>query len=123
MVLSRRALLRLAGATPAVVAMPAKAAFPDRPVRVIVPFAPGGNGDLMARLIAPGMGEKLGQVMVVENRAGAGGAVGAEQIARSRADGYTLLWGAGGPLVNAPLLMLDPRYDPVNDFAPSAFRA
>jgi tripartite-type tricarboxylate transporter receptor subunit TctC len=118
MPLSRRALLRLAGAAPAAIALPALAAYPDRPVRVVVPFAPGGNGDVMARLVAPGMGARLGQVLVVDNRAGAGGAVGAEQVARGRADGYTLLWGAGGPLVNAPLLMRNPPYDPVRDFAP-----
>jgi tripartite-type tricarboxylate transporter receptor subunit TctC len=116
---TRRHLLRLAAVAPALAwAAPAFAAFPDRPIRVIVPFAAGGNGDVMARLAAPRMAEKLGQPVVVENRAGGGGVVGAEVIARSRPDGYNLVWGAGGPLVNGPLLMLNPRYDPVKDFAP-----
>ena len=115
--LRRRALLRFAAAAPVLAARPALAAFPDHPVRVVVPFAPGGNGDVMARLVSPGMSERLGQPVLVDNRAGAGGGVGAELVARSRADGHTLLWGAGGPLVNAPLLTLSPRYDPVRDFA------
>ena len=115
--LPRRVLLRLAAAAPVLAASPVRAAFPDHPVRVVVPFAPGGNGDVMARLVSPGLSERLGQPVLVDNRAGAGGAVGAELVARARADGHTLLWGAGGPLVNAPLLTLAPRYDPVRDFA------
>ena len=117
----RRALLRsAAAAVPALLAasVPAYAAFPDRPVRLVVPFAPGGNGDVMARLVSPVLSERLGQPVVVDNRAGAGGGLGAELVARSRPDEFTLLWGAGGPLVNAPLLTLSPRYDPVRDFAP-----
>ncbi|WP_043829804.1 Bug family tripartite tricarboxylate transporter substrate binding protein [Muricoccus aerilatus] len=115
---TRRHLLRLAPALPALaLARPAVAAFPDRPIRIVVPFAAGGNGDLMARLAGPRMSERLGQPVVVENRAGAGGSAGAEVVARSRPDGYNLLWGAGGPMVNSPLLMLNPRYDPLRDFA------
>ena len=116
---TRRHWLRLAPALPALAwSGSARAAFPDRPLRIVVPFAAGGNGDLMARLAAPRMADRLGQPVVVENRAGAGGSTGAELIARSRPDGYNLLWGAGGPLVNSPLLTLNPRYDPMRDFAP-----
>lgn len=116
---TRRRLLRLAPALPALVlARPALAAFPDRPIRIVVPFAAGGNGDLMARLATPRMSDRLGQPVVVENRAGAGGSAGAELVARSRPDGYNLLWGAGGPMVNSPLMTLSPRYDPLRDFAP-----
>jgi len=115
---TRRHWLRLAPTLPALAwGSSALAAFPDRPVRIVVPFAAGGNGDLMARLAAPRMSDRLGQPVVVENRAGAGGSAGAEVIARARPDGHNLLWGAGGPLVNSPLLTLNPRYDPMRDFA------
>lgn len=116
---TRRHWLRLAPALPTLAwSGSALAAFPDRPIRIVVPFAAGGNGDLMARLAGPRMSDRLGQPVVVENRAGAGGSAGAELIARSKPDGYNLLWGAGGPMVNSPLLMLSPRYDPMRDFAP-----
>ena len=96
---TRRAALGALAATPLLPrSLRAQAAFPDRPVRLIVPFAPGGNSDLTARACAPAMAAKLGQPVVVENRAGAGGSVAAQQVARLRPDGYTILLGSNGPL-------------------------
>ena len=94
------------------------AGFPDRPVRIILPFAPGGNSDIVARLIAPVMSAKLGQPVVVENRAGAGGSIGATAVARSRPDGYTILFGSTGPLSVNPAVQANLPYDADRDFAP-----
>jgi tripartite-type tricarboxylate transporter receptor subunit TctC len=94
----------------------AAAAYPERPLRVIVPFAPGGNVDLTMRAIAPGLTELLGRSIIVDNRGGAGGAVGAEIVATSPADGYTLLFGSTGLLTIAPAVSTKLRYDPVKDF-------
>lgn len=97
----RRSLL----AAPALLALPARAAgFPDRPIRILVPYAPATNSDVQTRLVAAHMSNTLGQPVVVENRAGAGGAVGAEAVAKSRADGYTLLTASNGPLAINPAL-------------------
>lgn len=94
----------------------AAAEYPDRPLRVIVPFAPGGNVDLTARAIVPGMSELLGRNIIVDNRGGAGGAVGSEIVATSPADGYTLLFSSTGSLTIAPVVSTNLRYDPVKDF-------
>ena len=94
----------------------AAAAWPERPLRVIVPFAPGGNVDLTMRTIAPGMGELLGRNLIIDNRAGAGGAVGSEIAATSPPDGYTLLFSSTGSLTIAPVVSTKLRYDPVKDF-------
>lgn len=94
----------------------AAAGYPDRPLRVIVPFAPGGNVDLTARAITPGMGELLGRNFIIDNRAGAGGAVGSEIVATSQPDGYTLLFSSTGSLTIAPVVSSKLRYDPVKDF-------
>jgi len=117
---SRRLLLRTALAAPALALLPraASAAWPDRPIRVIVPFAAGGNTDILGRILTQRMGERLGQPMVVENRTGAGGSVGAEMVARATPDGYTLLFGAGGPLTANPVLMARIPYDVERDFMP-----
>lgn len=95
----------------------AAAAWPERPIRLIVPFAPGGNVDLTARLITPGMGELLGRNFIIDNRGGAGGAVGSEIAATAPADGYTLLFSSTGSLTIAPVVSSKLRYDPVRDFA------
>ncbi len=115
MTLSRRAAL----AAPAIVLLPrmAQAAFPDRPVRIVVPFAAGTSSDLQARMIGERMAPLLGQPVVVDNRAGAGGAVGADAVAKSPPDGHTLLLGSNGPLTNAPVLQARLTYDPARDFA------
>src|SRR4029079_757429 len=114
--LGRRAVLALLGGTAAAGAQPA-APWPSRPIRLVVPFAPGGPTDVMARVLAPGLGAALGQPVVVENRPGGGGNVGVAHVARSAPDGTTLLVTSTGLVVN-PSLFRNPGYDPVLDFAP-----
>lgn len=92
-------------------------AFPSRPVRVIVPYGTGGTADLLARAVAPKAGELLGQPLVIENRPGAGGNLGAEVVARSPADGHALLFTATG-LASAKSLYRKLGFDPLADFAP-----
>ena len=91
--------------------------WPNRPVKIIVPFAPGGNADGMARIIGQRLGDVLGQNFVVENRTGAGGTIAVQDVARSPADGYTLLWGVQPQIVIIPA-MQKVTYDPVKDLAP-----
>jgi tripartite-type tricarboxylate transporter receptor subunit TctC len=91
--------------------------WPQRPVKIIVPFAPGGNTDGLARIIAQRLGERLGHSFVVENRPNAGGAVAAEAVARSPADGYTLFMASVAQIAIVPAMM-KATYDPVKDFAP-----
>ncbi len=81
-----------------------------------MPFAAGGNADLVARLMAEGMAPSLGQTIVVENRAGAGGSLGAGQVASAPPDGYTLLTGSNGPLTVNPFVQAKLTYDPIKDF-------
>jgi len=97
----------------------AAAGYPDRPVRIIVPFAAGGPSDLTARLMSVKLGEALGQTFVVENRAGAGSNLGTSVVARATADGYTLLVTSSAFVVNPGLYKQVP-YDPFKDFAPVA---
>jgi len=92
--------------------------YPSKPIRLIVPNAPGGGTDTMARLIAEKASPGLGQQIVVENRGGAGGRIAAELVARSPKDGYTLLLGSAATLITGPALDVDRKYDPVKDFAP-----
>ncbi|ESJ24535.1 ABC transporter substrate-binding protein [Cupriavidus sp. HPC(L)] len=120
--LARRALLAAmamlcAAAVPALSASAAEA-FPSKPIRLIVPFTPGGTTDILARLVAQKTGEALGQPMVVENRPGAGGNIGAEAAARSAADGYTLLMGTLGTQVTNQFIYPRMPYDSAKDFAP-----
>ncbi|NMJ40360.1 tripartite tricarboxylate transporter substrate binding protein [Roseomonas sp. JC162] len=91
---------------------------PSRPVVLVVPFAPGGPNDLVARLVAPHMQAALGQNVVVENRPGATGAIGARHVAGSPPDGHTLLVAASGTMTINPAVMARPGYDPEKDFAP-----
>ena len=93
-------------------------AYPAKPVKLIVPFPPGGNTDIVGRLIAQKLSDGLGQQVYVENRGGAGGTIGAEAAAKSSADGYTLFFATTGTLASAPSLQPDLRYDPVKGFAP-----
>src|SRR6476660_6942801 len=92
--------------------------FPTKPIHVIVPFAPGGNVDITARLIAPGLTEALGQPVIVENKAGAGGAIGADYVAKAAPDGYTLLMGSNSTFSVVPALYPKNPYNPLRDFAP-----
>jgi tripartite-type tricarboxylate transporter receptor subunit TctC len=92
--------------------------YPNRPVRVIVPFASGGGSDTVGRLIAQALTASMGQGFVVENRTGAGGAIGADAVAKSAADGYTLLLGSTSEIVHLVNVSTKVPYDPVKDFAP-----
>ncbi|MFN2646170.1 MAG: Bug family tripartite tricarboxylate transporter substrate binding protein, partial [Burkholderiales bacterium] len=92
--------------------------YPARPVKLIVPFPPGGNTDIVGRLIAQKLTESLGQQVYVENRGGAGGTIGAEAAAKSPADGYTIFFSTTGTLASAPSLQPNLRYDPIRDFTP-----
>ncbi len=92
--------------------------YPSKPIRLIVPNAPGGGTDTVARAIADKVGPALGQQIIVDNRGGAGGAIAAEMVARSPKDGYTLLLGSAATLITGPALITNRRYDPVKDFAP-----
>lgn len=93
-------------------------AFPDQPITLIVPFSPGGPTDALARRLAEGLKKQLGQTIVVENRPGAGGNIGAEQVARAKPNGYTLLFGTSGPLAINVSLYKQQGYDPQKSFAP-----
>jgi tripartite-type tricarboxylate transporter receptor subunit TctC len=112
--LPRRALL----ATAAILALPrlAQAAWPDRPIRLIVPFAPGGGTDTTARIVAQALTERLGQSVVVENRAGAGGAIGMAQAAQAPPDGNTLVMGHVATHVVNMAVQANPGYDTARDF-------
>jgi tripartite-type tricarboxylate transporter receptor subunit TctC len=92
--------------------------YPSRPVRLVVPYAPGGNVDLIARLIGQEWSTALGQPFVIENRAGAGGMLAGEAVARSPADGYTLLVGSNAPVVISPLIFPKPLYQWDKAFTP-----
>ena len=93
-------------------------AYPSRPIRMIAPSSPGGPVDVLARILALGMTGTLGQQIVVENRAGAAGQIGAELVAKSAPDGYTLLLGFSGPLAISPNMNEKTPYDSLRDFAP-----
>jgi tripartite-type tricarboxylate transporter receptor subunit TctC len=97
--------------------IPAAAAqdFPNRPVRIVVPWPPGGNVDITARTVQAAFGDALGQQVIVENRPGAGGTVGSAQVAKASPDGYTLLLGSSGTVTNAPAVYKNIAYDPVKD--------
>jgi tripartite-type tricarboxylate transporter receptor subunit TctC len=92
--------------------------YPAKPVRLVVPFAPGGGTDIVGRLIAAKLTESWGQTVVVDNRAGAGGVIGADIVAKAPADGYTLLMGTPGPLTINPNLMKSMPYQTMRDFTP-----
>jgi len=122
MPISRRTLIAtlLSSAAASLLPRRAFAAYPDRPIRLIVPFAAGGNADIVGRLIAEEISKALGQPVVVDNRGGAGGSIGAEAVARATPDGYTLLVGSNGPLTVNPFVQAKLGYDSLKDFAPVA---
>ncbi|MCA0422033.1 MAG: tripartite tricarboxylate transporter substrate binding protein [Proteobacteria bacterium] len=93
-------------------------AFPSKPITLVVPFAPGGPTDIVARVIAARMGETLGQTVVVDNVAGAAGTIGAAKVARSAKDGYTLLMGPMSTMSFSPALYPESGFDPIKDFEP-----
>lgn len=110
----RFALLSVGACT----AVAAAAAYPEKPVRVIVPVPAGGTPDVVARMVLPGLSAALGQQLVVDNRGGAGGLIGAELAAKAVPDGYTLFFSSPGALVILPHLQKQAAYDTLRDFAP-----
>lgn len=94
------------------------AEWPSQPVQIVVPYPPGGNVDVAARLIAPGLEKRFGQPFVVENRAGAGGLIAGEYVARAKPDGQTLFMAANGPLLFSPIIFNRPAYHWKEDFEP-----
>ena len=95
--------------------------WPSKPVRIIVTFAPGGSSDIVARLIAVPLQTELGQTIIVDNKPGAGGTIGALEAARSAPDGYTLLLSNSSPISISPAMQDEPRYDPVKSFTHVAY--
>jgi len=104
--------LSLAGVTPAAAQKDAATDYPTRPVRLIVTFAPGASNDILARLIGGKLGDEWGQNFVIDNRPGAGGAIGVHAVVKAAPDGYTLLLANSGPSVGAPMLAQNPTYSP-----------
>src|ERR1700755_3096383 len=116
-------IIRLIGSFVAVVLLaPPPAAFaqdyPSRTIKIVVPFAPGGPSDLLAREVGRNLTNDWGQTVVIENRPGAGGAIGTAEVARSTPDGYTLLMGSSAALAIGPYLTKVAPYDPARDFKP-----
>lgn len=117
----RRHLLALAASPLAGFALPALAnGYPDRPIRVIVPYTPGAGTDVVARLVTRKVAEIVGQPIVVDNRPGAGSTIGATEAANAKADGYTLLWGDTSTFAVNPHVYPNTRYDPRTSFEPIA---
>jgi tripartite-type tricarboxylate transporter receptor subunit TctC len=117
---SRRAVL---WSSASVLAVPLVQAQPSRPIRLVVPFAPGGSTDILARAIGPKLSAALGVPVVIENRAGAGGSLGAADVAKAEADGSTLLMGHIGTLAVNPAIYPKLAYDPLKSFVPVAWVA
>ncbi|HMS78550.1 MAG TPA: tripartite tricarboxylate transporter substrate-binding protein [Burkholderiaceae bacterium] len=109
------------GATLGLAASPAHAAWPERPITLIVPFAPGGSSDNVGRSLAPALAERLGQSVVIENVGGAGGVLGTQKAVRAAADGYTVLLGSGSEILINKLINPATPYDGLRDLVPIAF--
>ncbi len=116
-------LIVSAGALPVLMSAAHAQSWPAKPIKVIVNFPPGGAADVIARAVAPGLGDALGQQVVIENRPGAGGNIGADAVAKSPADGYTLLMGSGGTVSINPHIYAKMPFDPVKDLQPVAAAA
>jgi len=101
----------------------AQSVYPNKPVKIVVPFTPGGSSDILARAIGGELSKSLGQSFVIENIAGAGGSIGSDRVAKSAPDGYTLLMGHIGTLAVNPSLYPNLPYNPVKDFVPVAWVA
>ncbi len=117
----RAKLLLAIGATLAAIfgsSVAAKAEYPDKPIHIIVPYTPGGTVDLLARALAPYLTQAWNQQIVVENRPGAGGSIGAEYVADAPGDGYTVLLSTNSPLTTNLAVFSTIKYDPLKDFVP-----
>ena len=122
--ISKRQILRAGGAAAAASLLPgfatAQAGFPNKPIRIVVPYAPGGTTDIVGRRVGQRLSELLGQPVIIENRAGANTAIGTEAVAKSAADGYTLLFTNDATFVANPVLFPKLPYDVQRDFVPVA---
>ena len=117
MPVSRRIFLSALGAGWSAIALPARAqTWPGKPLRLVVTFPPGGSSDIVARLIAPGLGEKLGQPVIVDNKPGAGATIGGAEVARAAPDGYTFMLSNTAPISLSPFMLDKPTYDPIKSF-------
>jgi tripartite-type tricarboxylate transporter receptor subunit TctC len=118
MTVPRRIVIAAIGSAPILplLALRAMAAYPERPIHLIVPFAAGGNADIVGRITGDLISKALGQAVVVENRGGGGGSIGAEFVAHAKPDGYTLLVGSNGPLTVDSFVHANLGYDPLKDF-------
>ena len=118
--MKRAALFLAAFAATSIAVSPARAEWPDRPIKMIVPFSAGSSSDTIARIVAVKMGERLGQQVIVENRVGGSTIIGTDAVAKSAPDGYTLL--LANTTTHAASAALNPTlpFDPVKDFAPVA---
>ncbi len=116
--IDRRRLLLASGSALLVPAARAQSAWPTRPVRIVVPFAPAGTTDILARALAPELGKAFGQTFIIDNKPGAGGNLGADAVAKSPPDGYNLLMGTVGTHAINASLYPKMSFDPVRDFAP-----
>jgi tripartite-type tricarboxylate transporter receptor subunit TctC len=106
-----------------VVALAQAQPYPAQPIRLVVPFAPGGGSDIIARVLSEPLSRQLGQPVIIDNKPGAGATIGADFVAKSQPDGYTLLYTTIGPQITNPFLMKSLPYDPVKDLAPVAMLA
>ena len=118
MKMRRRAALALALALPCAGGAALAADYPTKPIKIIVPYAPGGGADAVARIVARKVSDNTGYHIVVENKGGAGAILGTDQVAKAEPDGYTLLLGQSGPISINPAVYKSLPYDPVKDFAP-----
>ena len=118
---TRRGALQWLAAAGAALALPARAQWPDKPVKIIVTFAAGGSSDILARVLAEQLTRKLGQPVVVDNKPGAGGTIGGAQVAAAPADGYTLMLSNTTPIALGPFALEKQPYDPVAAFTHIAY--
>ncbi len=120
---TKRHLLLTAAATLLSLAAPAAQAqaWPQKPIKIVVTFAPGGSSDIVARLLQPGLQEKLGQPVIVDNKPGAGSTIGANEVAKAPADGYTLLLSNTAPISISPFMLDKSPYDPIKSFTHVAY--
>ena len=117
--MNKRSILRAAAALCAALALGAQAQqWPSKPLKLVVPFTAGGSTDTVARIVAEKLTPRLGQPVIVENRAGAGGQIGSDHVAKSPPDGYTFLVGTSSTMAIAPYVFSKPLYNPNRDFAP-----